>query len=314
MRVDMGILIEQMLMFFIILGCGFVGAKVKLLTPEIVQALSRFMMVIICPMMVLCAFPPAIQYDNAGIIALSVMPVYAVLYVVLTIFSYLLATGLRLRGDKRKIFMSHCLFGNVGFFGLPLVQEIFDPIGVIAFSFCMLVDNVFVWTEGVILTSGTGGGEKPSVKLLLRKLINPVMVGFIVGLILMALRVSPDSLVLRSFDSIGSCAKPLALLYIGGTIGYMKLGEIKKAWPSIFVIIVKLIVVPITAYNILDYLGLNQAALEAIVLVLAMPSMASISVMSENFGSSESEYAAQGVFIVTLASLITIPLVMSVCR
>lgn len=314
MSIDIGTLIEQMLMFFIILGCGFIGAKVRLLTPEIVHTLSRLIMVIICPMMVLCAFPPAVQYDNAGSVALSVMPVYAIIYVVLTAFSYLLATVLKLKGDKRNIFMSHCLFGNVGFFGLPLVQEIFDPIGVIAFSFCMLVDNVFVWTEGVVLTSGTGGEEKPSVKLLLKKLLNPVMAGFVAGLILMALRVSPDNLVLRSFDSIGSCAKPLALLYIGGTIGYMKIGEIKKAWPSIFVIITKLIVVPIAAYHILAYLGLNQIALEAIVLVLAMPSMASISVMAENFGSSETEYAAQGVFIVTLASLVTIPFVMSVCR
>lgn len=314
MRVDMGILIEQMLMFFLILGCGFVGAKVKLLTPEIIQTLSRLIMVLICPMMVLCAFPPAVQYDNAGIVAVSVMPVYAVIYVVLTILSYFLATVLKLRGDKRKIFMSHCLFGNLGFFGLPLVKEIFDPVGVIAFSFCMLVDNLFVWTEGVILTSGTGEEEKPSVKLLLRKLLNPVMVGLVAGLILMAFKVSPDSLVLQSFESIGSCAKPLALIYIGGTIGHMKFGEIKKAWPSIFVIAAKLVIVPIAAYRILSYVGLNQTALEAIVLVLSLPSMASISVMAENFGSAESEYAAQGVFIVTLASLITIPLVMSVCR
>lgn len=314
MRIDMGILIEQMLMFFIILGCGFAGAKVKLLTPEIVQTLSRLIMVIICPMMVLCAFPPAVQYDNAGIVALSVMPVYAVFYVVMTALSYLLATVLKLRSDKRKIFMSHCLFGNVGFFGLPLVKEVFDPVGVIAFSFCLLVDNLFVWTEGVVLTSGTGGDEKPSLKLLLKNLVNPVMVGLVVGLILMALKVSPDNLVLKSFESIGNCAKPLALIYIGGTIGYMKLGEIKKAWPSIFVIMVKLVIVPILAYKILSYLGLNQTALEAIVMMLCMPSMASISVMAENFGSTESEYAAQGVFIVTLASLITIPFVMSMCR
>lgn len=131
-------------------------------------------------------------------------------------------------GDKRKIFTAQCLFGNMAFFGLPLVKEIFDPVAVVAFSFCVVIDNLFLWTEGVLLTSKSEGGQELSLKLIIKKLSNPVIVGVLIGLVLMILKVPSDLLILRSFDTIGSCAKPLALLYIGGTIALMESGSLKS--------------------------------------------------------------------------------------
>lgn len=305
----MNILIEQMIIFFIIMCCGFVGAKIRLLTPEILKAISELIISLICPMMVLCIYPSAVQGGNAGEIALSVMPMCALMYAGLSVFSFLLATILGFRGDKKKIFMAQSLFGNLGFFGLPLVNEIFDATGRMAFSFCIVIDSLFLWTEGVILTSGEDGNQKISVRMMLKKMANPVTVGVIVGLILMAFKVSPNSLMLRSFDSIGSCAKSLALIYIGGTIAGMEIGSLKKAWPTLFVVLLKMVIMPVVAFRLMTYFGINKTATEALVLVLALPSMASLPVMARNFGSSESDYAAQGVFIITLLSLVTIPLV-----
>lgn len=332
MAVDMNILVEQMIMFFIIMCCGFVSTKIKLLTPEILKSISQLIIKLICPMMVLCIYPTAVNGADTGKTAAVIMPLCALMYFGLAVFSYLLATVLGLRGDKRRIFMAQCQFGNLGFFGLPLVKEIFDVNGNVAFSFCIIVDSLFLWTEGVILTSGTGAGGNGSteedggvtrtegqgvkgrsvwqwLKEVAAKIANPVTAGLVVGLILMALRVSPDNLVIRSFDTIGSCAKALALIYIGGTIATMEIGSLKDAWPTFFVVILKMVVMPVLAYMLMRRLGVGKTVMQALILVLALPSMASLPVMAENFGSSEAKYAAQGVFIITLLSLFTIPLV-----
>lgn len=330
MAVDMNILTEQMIMFFIIMCCGFVGTKIGLLTPDVLKSISQLIIKLICPMMVLCIYPTAVNGADTGKTAAVIMPLCALMYLGLAVFSYLLATVLGLRGDKRKIFMAQCQFGNLGFFGLPLVKEIFDVNGNVAFSFCIIIDSLFLWTEGVILTSGSGengkaplqnadtenGGTRTAqkdirawIKETAMKIANPVTVGLVVGLILMALRVSPDSLVIRSFDTIGSCAKALALIYIGGTIAAMEVGALKKAWPTVFVVILKMVIMPVLAYMLMKRLGVSTTVMQALILVLALPSMASLPVMAENFGSSEAEYAAQGVFIITLLSLFTIPLV-----
>lgn len=314
MSIDMNTLIGQMIMFFVILGCGFIGAKLGLLKAEVIHGLSSLLMSVVCPLMLIAVFPSAVQEENAWDIAKSVIPYALITYPLLTGAGFLTGTLLHFRGDKRKIFTAQCLFGNMAFFGLPLVKEIFDPVAVVAFSFCIVIDNLFLWTEGVLLTSKSERGQKLSLKLVIKKLSNPVIVGVLIGLVLMILKVPSDLLILRSFDTIGSCAKPLALLYIGGTIALMESGSLKKAWPVVFVIIIKLIVMPVVIFRVMTWLGVNDLARNIWTLIIALPSMASIPIMAESFGSTEADYAAQGVFIITLASLVTIPLVVMLCR
>ena len=67
-------------------------------------------------------------------------------------------------------------------------------------------------------------------------------------------------------------------------------------------------------FRVMTWLGVNDLARNIWTLIIALPSMASIPIMAESFGSTEANYAAQGVFIITLASLVTIPLVVMLCR
>ena len=158
----MNTLISQMIMFFVILGCGFIGAKLGLLKAEVIHGLSSLLMGVICPLMLIAVFPSAVQEENAWDIAKSVIPYALITYPLLTGAGFLTGTLLHFRGDKRKIFTAQCLFGNMAFFGLPLVKEIFDPVAVVAFSFCVVIDNLFLWTEGVLLTSKSEGGQELS--------------------------------------------------------------------------------------------------------------------------------------------------------
>ena len=57
MSIDMNTLISQMIMFFVILGCGFIGAKLGLLKAEVIHGLSSLLMGVICPLMLIAVFP-----------------------------------------------------------------------------------------------------------------------------------------------------------------------------------------------------------------------------------------------------------------
>ena len=71
MSIDMNTLISQMIMFFVILGCGFIGAKLGLLKAEVIHGLSSLLMGVICPLMLIAVFPSAVQEENAWDIAKS---------------------------------------------------------------------------------------------------------------------------------------------------------------------------------------------------------------------------------------------------
>ena len=105
MSIDMNTLISQMIMFFVILGCGFIGAKLGLLKAEVIHGLSSLLMGVICPLMLIAVFPSAVQEENAWDIAKSVIPYALITYPLLTGAGFLTGTLLHFREDKRKIFI-----------------------------------------------------------------------------------------------------------------------------------------------------------------------------------------------------------------
>lgn len=98
MSIDMNTLISQMIMFFVILGCGFVGAKLGLLKAEVIHGLSSLLMGVICPLMLIAVFPSAVQEENAWDIAKSVIPYALITYPLLTGAGFLTGTLLHFRG------------------------------------------------------------------------------------------------------------------------------------------------------------------------------------------------------------------------
>ena len=99
MSIDMNTLISQMIMFFVILGCGFIGVKLGLLKAEVIHGLSSLLMGVICPLMLIAVFPSAVQEENAWDIAKSVIPYALITYPLLTGAGLLTGTLLHFRGD-----------------------------------------------------------------------------------------------------------------------------------------------------------------------------------------------------------------------
>ena len=80
----MNTLISQMIIFFVILGCGFIGAKLGLLKAEVIHGLSSLLMGVICPLMLIAVFRQQWQEENAWDIAKSVIPYALITYPLLT--------------------------------------------------------------------------------------------------------------------------------------------------------------------------------------------------------------------------------------
>ena len=68
MSIDMNTLISQMIMFFVILGCGFIGAKLGLLKAEVIHGLSSLLMGVVCPLMLLQYFRQQCRKKMHGIL------------------------------------------------------------------------------------------------------------------------------------------------------------------------------------------------------------------------------------------------------
>lgn len=219
MDIDIKVLYGQMGSFLILIFCGFLAVKVKLVSREVLNGLSKLMMAVVVPALILTTLPGAKGADSAFLILPMTVGGF-VLFGLFMLLGYLTALALRLKGDFRSVHIGEATFGNLGFFGIPLAAALLGPEGTMALSLFAIADNTLLWTFGVWLSTGKeqkaqGVGSKVSLTLALKKLVNPATIAVAAGLILLAMRISTDTLPLKAVGLIGSCAKPLALFYIG---------------------------------------------------------------------------------------------------
>ncbi len=312
--VNMLTLQSQMLSFLLLLGTGFLFMKARLVTKAMLDQLSKLLMTIILPIMIITTLPGAAGDGTAKMFVPMVVGSFG-LFAVLALGGLAGSMILCLRGDQRRVHIGESMFGNLGFFGIPLASELFGAPGTLALSLFAIADNILLWTVGVVLSShggAQGANGRISLKQSLRKLVNPATLSVAAGLILLVLRVPADTPVLRSLAMIGGCAKPLALFYIGATIGGMSFRGMLPAWPAFGIVGIKMIATPLALYYLLTsvFTGLPIMAVQCLTLIACLPSMATLPIMAKENGSLAHEYGAQAVIITTVSSVFTIPLVM----
>jgi predicted permease len=116
------------------------------------------------------------------------------------------------------------------------------------------------------------------------------------------------------FDALtmlGSLTIPLSLLAIGVQLGAISLSIRRLPTPLWGVVLARLVVAPLATLALglaLSRVGLHlpQVTRMVVLLVAAMPVAIVCSVMAERYGG-DSGLAAQGVFLSTLFSLVTVP-------
>ncbi|MBC8586452.1 AEC family transporter [Youxingia wuxianensis] len=314
MDIEITVLRDQMIMFFIFILCGFLGVKIKLITREMLDGLAKLILSIIMPCMYLSILPNAVSPNSASML-LYMIPGGFLLYAFFILLGILLAFLLRLKGDQRNIHIAQTCLLNAAFFGIPLAGALLGPEGTLAISLFTVVDSIAVWTFGVIMATGSqrklDGKSEFSLSFALKKLCNPCTISVAVGLVLLLLKVPVDNVPMQALSSIGGCTKSLAMVYIGGTIAFMDLKGITKAWPAFSIVIVRMIGAPLFINWLLNHLPweLPSMVVQAFTLLSCLPAIASYPLIAKQNGSDAAEYSSQIVMVTTLCCLVTIPLV-----
>jgi hypothetical protein len=161
-----------------------------------------------------------------------------------------------------------------------------------------------LWTLGVKLTSPSTNQNHFNPK----KLINPVTVAIFLAVIFILVDFQMPKVLLSALTKIGSTSTPLAMIYLGGVFSYLNLGEYLKKSELYGIVFIKMTVFPVILYWVLGFAPIVEEIRMTLAFLSAMPSMSSIVMMAKASGT-DGDYAMGGIFITTLSSVITIPLV-----
>ena len=288
----------SVLTLFLLMSVGFIFGRMGLLSGETLSQMSRILLYVVTPCIMITSFEvertPASQSQ-----LLTTLVVMVGLYVLYMVLSVLLFP--REGEAHRGIMRFAAVYGNAGFMGLPLIQSVMGDGAMMVAVVGLAVFNTVTWTQGRALMGGRG-------ELAVKKvLLNPGIIGFVVGTVLFFTGWRFPGPVDRTVAYLGSLNTPLAMVVIGGQMAqadFLKVFSTKKLY---LVSAVKLIAMPMLTALVLLPFRPDPVVYVASVILAGCPTAGATSLFAQSMGK-DAALAAQQVTLSTLLCIATLPL------
>ncbi|MBR0165755.1 MAG: AEC family transporter, partial [Prevotella sp.] len=144
-----------MITLFALLVVGYVAGKLGYLGGDFDRQLSRLVINITCPALILSSAMNGELPDRQYILPL--LGISVVTYVLLTGVAFLLPRYLTQRLEEEGTVGFAIMFGNVGFMGYPVVASIFGHQAVFYAAVLNVVNTFAVFTIGTMMITGGEG-------------------------------------------------------------------------------------------------------------------------------------------------------------
>ncbi len=301
------IVVQQMVMFVVYLAVGIIAVKVKLFDQKSLNVLSKLIMKITLPIMIFMnTLNGATRQQFME--TLPILVLTAIMYFTLYFLCLLMKKAFKLTGDTGSVYHACSMFGNIGFMGIPILAALFPEKGMLYIAMFTVVDQLVLWTVGIQLTTPEDSKQKMQLKDTVLKMINPATVGIVLAVLGIFAGVHMPTLIDTSLTKIGAITTPLAMIYLGGLFCFTDIKYYIKRAEFFATAIVKMVAYPLAFFYVMSLFSVPDDIKVAMAVLSGLPTMSSIAMFAKS-QNSEGEYAVGSIFVTTLLSLVTLPLV-----
>lgn len=302
---SLNIVINQILVLFFIILIGYIARKKNLINEDINKGLSRIMVDITLPALIMYNIINVelnIKILN-NLILLTIITFISYLFVLL--LSSIISNKITNDPNRQTIFKCLLVFANVGYMGLPVLNAIYPARGIFYGIINNIIFNIILWTYGVYIFIQQDNPSSKGIKL--NKILSNGLLAVILGFILLGLNINLGP-IKDALNSLGGMTFPLSMLIIGSSLTNVKLRTIIRDKHLYYLSLLKLIIIPIIGLFILNLFNIPIIIRNISVILLAMPAGAIGVILAEQY-NGDYKFASEGVFITTLCSIVTIPLI-----
>lgn len=300
--IGMNIILNQMFIFSIFILIGYISYKRNLFNESSLEGLSIFVLKITLPCMVFNAVT-AKTTKNELLSSWKLIILGAVIIGFLLLLGYISAKLTRLKDDTLKAHTIQMGFGNSGFIGIPLISALFGTKGAFYLSLYEIASQIGIWTLAINLV-----GEKTN-KFNFKKLLNPVFLGIIFGMIVVLLDITIPTVIGNTISDIGSTTGVISMIYTGGLLATIDTKNIFNKYQVYLIAIIKMIIAPvIVAFLLNSFTNFSDIAILTYSIITAFPCLVITAIFAKN-ANRDYEYVLSSIFITTVLSIFTIPLV-----
>lgn len=306
MWIEMKPVLEQMITLFLMLALGWIAGKTGVLSMESDKHLAKLVNCITNPCNILySAVCSQRALSNREVFQL--LGLYVLLFALLIFLAQLAPRLLRVPREQKGQYKFMMIFSNVGYMGLPVVSAILGQEAVFSVAVFIMVFYVMIYTYGIWLICGGEGSFS------IQRLLTPMMVSSVAGLVLYLCHVQVGGVLEATLDSVRRVTTPCAMMVVGCALSVVPLREVFTNVRLYLVALIKLLLIPMLVYALFRPLLSNRMILGVLVMMSAMPIASNFTMLSAQYDRDQ-KLASESVFITTLLSVVTIPILAGLLR
>lgn len=290
----------EMLVILFAIAAGFAANRLGYLGGETDQRISKLLLNITMPAMIVAAVITGEELPDLGTI-LSILEVSVVFYLLAFAFVLLVPRFLPGTPGQKGVWRYALAFPNVGFIGYPVAVALFGDGALFYAAVLALPFNLLSFSLGPLLLAG-------AARFRWKQLFAPCIVASVLGLVLALTRLRPPALVGEMLDFVGGITVPLSLLVVGSLLAGMPAGQVLRSPKLWLLTFLRLLVLPAALWLILRPMDLEYLVMGIAVTQMAMPVAVNGTLLSMEYGG-DTEGMAQITFLSTIASIVTIPVI-----
>lgn len=310
MHID--IIFPQILILSILVLVGVIGSKVGVISVDAKDMLAKIIFNITLPFMLLCNFSklnitPRLLFNSLAIIVLTF---FTLLFMLLA--GWLTTHLIRMTKGEATIFKAHSVFGNLVFLGFPIISALYGGEGLLYAGMFQLVSNMLMWTIGVAILNQR---KDLSLWMKVKHIFNPNTFAILIGFLMFLFSIKLPLILMKSLGGLGDSTIYLSMLYIGSMTFYSSLKGFLNSKEVYLLTVNKLVIIPVLLLLIFSGVisffpgRIDVMVISVLVIMASMPAMANVVIMAKIFGADD-KFAAANVFVSTIISLITLPLIL----
>lgn len=292
-----------MITLLALVAAGYACGKLGYLDGEFDRRLSRLVINITCPALILSSAMTGTLPDRRFILPLLIVSV--VTYALLTIVAYTLPSLFVKNSDTAGAAGFAMMFGNVGFMGYPVVASLFGHEAVFYAAVLNVVNTFAVFTIGTMLITGRGevGNERFQKKVLYS---TPMLAAYLtIAIVAFEIDGIPEY-ISKPLSMLGDITVPAALLIVGSSMSQLPKRAMLGNSTVYVTVLFRLLLLPIALFYITRLMGFDSFVVNVNTVVVAMPVATYGTILCLKY-EKDTTFMAEVTFISTLLSMLTIP-------
>ena len=208
------------------------------------------------------------------------------------------------------------IYSNIGFIGIPLINGVFGQEGVFLLMGCIIMFNIFLWTQGVFLVTG-----KISIKQILT---NPNIIAIAAGFMLFVLPVRIPDVLKQTIKLVGDLNTAISMILLGILFTDFRKPDKKEKGLSLRIlktVCLRIVIAPLVLIGcmfLFEKYIFSGRNIKEILLILLIAASCPVGMNVANFSvlydPDNSPYAGLLVSFTSLFCIVTIPVMVKIAE